>query len=386
MTKKTITYSDFNIDIYKSIHEADVNRQWSSFKNDFLSSNYLKVLESSNPSDLQFRYLVVTNQKQEVCGIVYFQILKFSGKNLHLAKNPLFCYGLDILLKVCSFKLLICGNVFAVNFKPYCYDSNLISESDIFRIVEQFTETEKTAAVLLKDFGTDPSNEQLRSLGYKNYESDLTMCLDLFPDWKSIDDYRRALTKKYRRRFEKIYSTKGSLVTRELSLPEIQNLSDQLFELFKQVSEKQTISMGLIGKNYFEEFKISFPDKFKVIGYFLNEELIAFCTYIDRGELLEVHYIGLNYSLNEKYNLYFNILFDSVNLAIEEKKKQLELGRTAREAKANLGCKAVYFNDYIKLNNRMAVLAADWLGKNFQQSMGQEWQKRNPFKNVPSTE
>lgn len=88
----------------------------------------------------------------------------------------------------------------------------------------------------------------------------------------------------------------------------------------------------------------------------------------------------MDYELNEKYNLYFNILFDSTAMAIDGQKQLLELGRTAREAKANLGCKAVYFNDYMKLNSKIAIKAADWFGTNFQKSMGEEWQKRNPFK------
>ena len=62
------------------------------------------------------------------------------------------------------------------------------------------------------------------------------------------------------------------------------------------------------------------------------------------------------------------------------KKNELELGRTAREATANLGGKPVYFNDYYKLNSKLALLAMNWFGKNFQQSMGFEWEKRNPFK------
>ncbi len=382
MTKKGFKYSDYFIEIYTSINEEGCNHKWNTFKTEFLTGSYLKVLESSNPSDLQFRYLTVTNSNGEICGIIYFQLLKFSGKNVHLKSNPYISIAVNLALKICTFKLLICGNVFAVNFRPYCFFEDKISEVDITMIIEKYTSIEKCDAVLLKDFGSDYSNQLLYSMGFQNYSTDLTMCLDVMNDWKTIEDYKNALTKKYRKRFEKITYSAISMERKELSISEIAKYRDKLFELFKQVSAKQTMSMGLIDKNYFEEFKAAFPEKFKVIGYFDNAKMIAFCTYIDRDSLLEVHYIGMDYSVNEKYNLYFNILYDSLKIAISEKKSQLELGRTAREAKANLGCKAVYFNDYMKLKSKIAIKAADWLGQNFQQSMGEDWQKRNPFKKV----
>ena len=380
MTKKEFKYSDYFIAIHPTINDKDCEERWNALNTDFISESYLKVLEKSNPSDLYFRYLIITNSEKEVCGIIYFQLLKFSGKNIHLKKNRLLCFIVNIILKICTLKLLICGNVFAVNFRPFAFDPKKINIEDLFKIVEQFTHLEKSDAILLKDFGSDSANSLLLSLGYQNYTSDLTMCMDIRSGWNTMEDYKNSLSKKYRKRYEKIIFAGSSLTRKELNLQGIILYREDLFRLFKQVSAKQTIAMGLIDKNYFEEFKKAFPDKFKVIGYFEHNKLIAFTTYIDRDQLLEVHYIGMDYELNEKYNLYFNILFDSTGIAISEKKNQLELGRTAREAKANLGCQAVYFNDYIKLKSKIAIMAANWLGTNFQLSMGQDWQKRNPFK------
>jgi hypothetical protein len=350
LTKREFKYSDYTISIYPSIN--DCQAEWNAFKSDFLSGDYLKVLEKSNPSDLYFRYIVVSNSDKEICGIIYFQLLKFSGKNVHLKSKPVLTVLVNLALKIRTLRVLICGNVFAVNFRPFAYDPIKITESDLFKIVEQYTLMEKSDAILLKDFGTDKSSTTLYSMGFQNYTADLTMCLDVRQKWKSIDDYKNSLSKKYRKRFEKITSAGSEIERRELTYAEIIQYREELYKLFKQVSAKQTIAMGLIDKNYFEEFKNAFPDKFKVVGYFDKKTLIAFTSYIDRDELLEVHYIGMNYELNEKYNLYFNILFDSTAMAIQQKKQLLELGRTAREAKANLGCKAVYFNDYMKLNSK----------------------------------
>jgi hypothetical protein len=108
--------------------------------------------------------------------------------------------------------------------------------------------------------------------------------------------------------------------------------------------------------------------------------MIGFATYLEHGDTLEMHYIGMDYKFNNEYNIYFNMLFDGVKHAIEKKKKLLELGRTAREAKASLGAQAVYFNDYIFIKGGFTRFLVNKLGNDFNNQMGGEWRDRMPFK------
>ena len=78
--------------------------------------------------------------------------------------------------------------------------------------------------------------------------------------------------------------------------------------------------------------------------------------------------------------IYFNILLQGLEKAIQLKKEQLELGRTAREAKANIGGKAVYFNDYININGKLANFLSEKFTAYFQNEMGEEWAERHPFR------
>ena len=84
--------------------------------------------------------------------------------------------------------------------------------------------------------------------------------------------------------------------------------------------------------------------------------------------------------VNATNSLYFNILFDSVEEAIKYRKKRLELGRTAREAKASLGCQPEYFNDYIRIDQPIAAFLSKALTGCFQAEIGENWKERNPFK------
>ena len=117
-----------------------------------------------------------------------------------------------------------------------------------------------------------------------------------------------------------------------------------------------------------------------MIGYFIGEKLIAFSSTLEHQEKLEVHYIGLDYTYNKSHALYFNILFDGIEQAILSEKKILELGRTAREAKAVVGCNPVYFNDYLRIRNKFTRRIVSIFQDYFQSEMGDTWKNRHPFK------
>lgn len=380
VNQRFFSHFQYNIEIYHSILGDDVSKKWNSFESHFLTGGYLGLIEIAQPSDLSFRYGIVYDENKNLCAIIYFQLLRFTGKNINFNQSLLLSKLLKSFLFFRPLKLFMCGNLFAVNFPPYCFKPELISAVDLIQIINKVSELESVDAVMIKDVQEKEPVEELFKLKFQKYSADLTMSILLKPNWLNFNDYINDLSKKYRKRAAKIITSSESIIRKEFSFDDIRMNREIIFKLFQNVSEKQIIKLGLIGSNYFEEFKKKYPKDFQLVAYFRDEEIIAFATYIDRGLQLESHYIGINYEYNHRYNLYFNILFDSLKLAIEKKKNELELGRTAREAKANLGGKPVYFNDYYKLKSKLALWAMNWFGKNFQQSMGFEWEKRHPFR------
>ncbi|MBK6445652.1 MAG: hypothetical protein IPF81_10230 [Bacteroidetes bacterium] len=79
--------------------------------------------------------------------------------------------------------------------------------------------------------------------------------------------------------------------------------------------------MGIVDEKYFIALRNACKDRFRMIGYFIGEKLIAFSSTLEHQEKLEVHYIGLDYTYNKSHALYFNILFDGIEQAILSEKK-----------------------------------------------------------------
>jgi hypothetical protein len=110
----------------------------------------------------------------------------------------------------------------------------------------------------------------------------------------------------------------------------------------------------------------------------VNEKLVAFSSWFQMPDnSIEAHYIGLNYEVNEQMELYQNILYDFVELAIINKNDHVNLGRTAAEIKTTIGAKAHDLICYIQPQNTVSKLIV----KPFIEFLSpKDWIPRNPFK------
>jgi hypothetical protein len=380
----TSKQSKLSITEYDTIE--DVALLWDEIlpENHSLLSINLRVLELSKPADMQFKYLMI--QKAGVLkGLVYLQHLKIT--NSHFDGTAIDKPGLGWLKKVVNNQfsdVLICGNLFRVHFPGYFFvnpeDNNLI-----FEVLTDYLNSErdhcKFCGILLKDCPTQLKESER----FKPYHDDVTMELEMRNEWLSIDDYRKSLDKKYRQRCAKIQKAKQTLLVKELTLTEIVENSQRIQELYENVAFKQALRIGFVNAAYFVEMKRRHGDDFVLKAYYLEGKMVAFSSYIMYPDnSMEIHFIGLDYEFNETYCLYFNILFDGVEMAIKHKASRLELGRTARVAKASVGALPVEVHNYIFLKKGIPSLAFSFFNSWFIKNIGEDWKNRNPFKSTLS--
>jgi hypothetical protein len=370
----------FQVEVYNSI--APVKSDWDEFHlhAPWLRSDLLTALEIANPPDMQFRYATV-RKNGNLVACAYLQLVSFSRKNFSKSGPPLVLPVLKLFFAVKKVRLLFCGNIFRVDFPCLHLNEKEISFDQALHIIKMVGENEKAMLIMMKEMNlTSEKTNELKKQGFRKYEEDLTMSLELNRSWNNFQDYCHSLTKKYRKRLHNIRNAKAPLVQKKLSDDEIRKLLPVIGELFNQTASRQFLKMGLIDENYFTAMSDAFGEKFFINGYFLGDKLVAFASHIIHDQMLEVHYIGIDYSFNEKYSLYFNILYDGLEMSIAMKKKILELGRTAREAKASVGCKPVPSYDYLFVKNRFINFLIKVFENIFLDKMGDEWKNRNPFK------
>ena len=345
-----------------------------------LLSENLKVLENSQPESMVFKYLLV-HKNNALVGVLYLQHLKITTNHFDgtIIDKP----GLGWLKKCVNSQfsdILVCGNLFRIHFPGY-YFKNPTDDKLVFEILTDYLKSSKDnkrfCGIVLKD------SPHLFSVTekFKPYHDDVTMEIELKNKWTTLEDYKNSLSKKYKQRFIKIRKAKELLVLKEFSTKEILDNASKIEELYLNVALKQSLRIGFVNANYFIEMKRRHGDAFIFKAYYFKKQFVAFSTNIAyENSTREIHFIGLDYAYNESHCLYFNILFDGLEMAIASNATKLELGRTARVAKASLGALPLEVHNYIFLRKGLPSLAFSFFNNWFIKNIGEEWQNRNPFK------
>lgn len=364
----------------------DIAIEWDSIlpQNHPLRSAQLMALERAHLPFLTFNYLFCYEAgSSKLAAVVYFQYVHFNKNHYQypLFKN-LLARSIEKYIMRRGFHILICGNVFRIDCPGFYFTDPDYSVPDFFELQKSFAGQLVPApdATLLKDWQEPFPDENAAKFGYRRWPGDLTMKMDILPEWKNFSDYEKALKHKYAQRLRKIQNMGLGIERKELEPDEIEAYGAQIIQLYTNVVKKQVVRLVIANKDYFIEMKKLYGGAFHMVGYFAKDQLIGFSSHIEHGDCWELHYIGIDYEKNEQYKLYFNIMYDGIAMAIAADKKSVELGRTAREAKAMLGAKPIYFHSYYKLNSWLVNrLVAQFAGR-FNEKTGELWQNRHPYK------
>ncbi|MEO6252375.1 MAG: hypothetical protein ABIO79_03685 [Ferruginibacter sp.] len=355
---------------------------WDEFlpENHHLELRHLLSLENAQLPDIENHYLQIFI-KDKLVGLAYLQLLKFTHRHLNFDAPKSFRSRFIKFSLPKQLHLLICGNLFRINFPGY-YFKNEQHNPLIFDAVELFVKQNNwlnPCGIIIKDCPEVFLQEKHNALKYGFFTGDVTMEIARREHWYTFDDYLNDLTKKYLKRAKKIIQAFDGVVTKELSATEISENAVSIDRLYWNVVNKQKVKLGTVNAAYLYELKTDLKENFELHALYHTGIMIGFYTYIFYSTEMETHYIGLDYTYNNIHKTYFNILFLSVQKMIERKYVKLELGRTSKEAKANLGAYPKQIFNYIKIKNPVAKITMQYFLKRFNRSEDQKQLERSPL-------
>lgn len=365
-------------------HCADLPADWDNFvpAHHFLHSSHLLATERAHLPDISFLYIQVLQNDQPVL-VAGFQVLNMKGKHMNPQKvKPIQQAGWLAYTTLFRPRLLVSGHLFRHDVSSlYC--STTADDYNSYLYYKQAIETALqlscASAVLIKDMPEKLAQYfQNYEPGYLLLRNDISMEMSIPIAWRSIQDYEQAMKHKYAQRFRKIRQPWEALTVKELDLATVKQRKQELFELYRQVSDNQQVRIGILSPDFIPLLK-QHDDRLKVWGIFEEEELIGFFSAWTYEQVFDMFYIGFDYNKNQEYNLYFNILYFSIEQAITFKKSKLILGRTALDAKARLGCKPRYLSTFIYIRNNFIRQRVMRLQSNTQGKEG-AWEAKHPFK------
>lgn len=350
-----------------------------------LKTTSLASIEDSAIEHVSFYYGVLTVNGAMV-GAMYLQRLAVNKNHYpDFSSNGTIARQVYNTISKRNYGLLVAGNLFYTDFPAYWFNNQAIN-SDIFykafkQAVNKLLSATKSSAVMLKDVDASLKNQlESKNWGFAHMGEDIFMQMNLNPEWKTFADYTQNLTKKYAARIRKMQESRKELIVKELNLSEIEAYLRDIERLYLDVCSHSSVKMGVLNGTYFLNMKKSMGEKFEVWGWFKDGQMLAFTTSVIENGDYEIYYIGYSEADNKAYCIYPNILIHGVERTIFLQKKTLKLGRTALEAKAIIGCKPLYLDNYIKLKSKPMQLGLKYMLKAFATERGSEWKKRNPFK------
>jgi len=349
----------------------------------FLSRTNIVINEKARLADISYRYVLLTKNNIPVAA-AHFQVLTIQREHLNeSALKPMQKTGWRIFSALFHPKLLVAGHLFRHDISSF-YCSGKIDAFESFRLYQQAIDIvlKETcaSAILVKDVPVHlVTYFQHYAPLYLTLRNDISMELNINESWHVIADYEKALKHKYAQRYRKIRGLWGTVEVRELTTEEAYDNKQRIFELYRQVCEKQPARIGILNAEYIPILKAHYPESLRIWGIFKEAKMIGFYSAWVKEDVFDMFYIGFDYIYNAELQLYFNILYCTIEEAIKLNKKKLILGRTALDAKARLGCKPRYLSTFLFIRNRFLRMAIQQLQANAQSQEG-AWEERHPLK------
>ncbi len=337
------------------------------------------AFENAAVDDIENFYVQVF-QKDKLIGLLYLQQFCFQHKHLNFGNGSATTAKLIKCFLPKQLTILVCGHLFRINYQGF-YFKEPAHRNMVFDAVKLFTQQNgKPAGTIIKDCNEAFIEQSCKFWGYRFFNGDVTMEIERRPQWLSFTDYINGLQKNYRQRAKKILAAFAPVERKELDEEGIENNAAIINQLYWHVVNKQTVKLGTVNARYFYELKKDLGNCFEFHALYAEGKMVGFYTFIFYATEMETHFIGLDYAANNTYKLYFNILFAGIEKMIEKKFDKLELGRTARDAKANVGALPRQVFNYIKVKNVLADITLRHFLQRFNKAENKNLTNRNPFK------
>ncbi len=377
---------------FTSINEISTEI-WDSLnckKNVYFHLDFLKSIEKNHP-EITFSYIVLVDKENNPTAFASLKIIDFQltsfDKNFDFLKN----IGRKIRLfpNKESLKLLICGNTFVSGehgvFIKENLDKNAIIK-ELAKSINHFVNANKDLkkqidAFLIKDFANESLfiTDELKRSHYHPFLVEPNMQLLLHKNWQNFDDYLASMKTKFRVKARKAFKQSASIKIENVTLNNIDKLLPEMTLLYEKVASKAGFNLGNFNLEAYKALKENLGEKYILKTYWLQDKIVGFVSGVINNNSLDAHFVGIDYQLNKEYAIYQRMLYDYIEIAINENLKILNFGRTASEIKSSVGAVPQDLTMYLRhkksITNKILKLF-------LQRVQPTPFQQKMPFKTI----
>lgn len=381
---------DLRLSLNESLHMVH-REDWNTVArgaSPYLQYDHLLALEDRMNGGMDFRYVIYYSKENRPVGIACFQVVDFEDRGSTYG-DKLCRMGKRVgshMFEDRRVRCLVAGNVFHAGDHGSHFTEHVTTEQRIATVADTLQRLEKgdpfptkASALVVKDIvppraSTTPPGPPR---GYHLMRTDVNMVMEVDPVWKTVGDYEAAINAKARTRLRNVMKRSQALDVRVLDAADIERNTDRLQVLFDNVLARSPFVMGRLNVAVYADWKRLMGDALRFLAYELDGALVGFSSAFINGPTLDAHYVGLDHEHNERHAIYQRMLVDHLVCALQWKSARINFGRTAEQAKSNLG--AVPEDMYFLVRHRNHV-ANKLIGPLLRSVQPTVFELRNPFK------
>ncbi|MDD3038028.1 hypothetical protein [Bacteroides sp.] len=338
-------YGNLSFEIFNSIDSIDKNKWDSGIEKDdfYMKYDFLKITEKSVLNVHSYYYIIIFDKGDKVANVVLFSIkldllnlVSNSAKGIISKIRKIWKNSFFINTLFCGLPVSIVDNSIRI-FDKKCTRDILYS---IDTIIKNIIKNKKIKITFLKDF-TDDELEWIKCIENKSYKlisglpsNDFTI------KWNSFDEYVRSLRGKYRSSLRKVLEKRDKL---EISVLENNDIvfDDNFYNLYEQVNGSSEFQLEKLSSDFFRKVLSSNSFSAKLITIKRENILLGHISIVELRDKFVPLFIGYEKIVNNKYDIYFNLVYKILEVAMHEKKKIVKCGQTADFFKRKIGCTPV---------------------------------------------
>lgn len=311
----------------------------------FMDRRFLAAVESGMRAECRLRYVVVDADGAAVCCTC---LSTMTGSVADLAEPSIASFIRRMparLAPLTTIRMLMCGLPVSAGQSSLVFAHGCDLDRAL-TLVEQvaahFARADGARLVVFKEFNQRQADRmgRLLQLGYTRVESPPMHTFKR--RFKSLEGYRAALRSKYR---VQLNSTQLKLAKNGVSVSVVSDPEEMaaiftadVHQLYLNVVARADMRLETLTREFFVELIRRAGKNVELVVFKKETAVVAVSWLLLTNDAVDVFMVGLRYDLNARLDLYFNIMFASLERALRHGKAEILVGQTAAFFKTRLGC------------------------------------------------
>jgi len=341
--------------IYDSIDRI-AQKDWEALFGDIPESHpFYRALEKSELSGFVFYYLVIYREEE----ILLIAPLFSADFNLDIAVEGKL-YGVIKLIRKLFPRFLVAKTLFCGSPFAECgalgtgqdFQDSLELIPLLGRQVKDLAAKLNAPLIIFKDFPEEKTAilDVLQRQGFSKAKSFPAVLVDV--NFKSFEDYLKSLGSSTRKNLNKKLKQAGAAGNIKVIIAEdIGREIKQVIRLYENTYRHGTTRFEHLNEKFFLKMAEELPSQTRFFFYYCDGKLAAFNLCFVYKDLLIDKFIGFDYDICRRYNLYFVSWAHNIKWCIEKGLRYYYPGQTDYQLKLRLGGRLIPLFAYLKHRN-----------------------------------